>query len=247
MPLYSEYAVVPDDNKNGSIPTRMPEGNFRGSWVNDCLRYMASVIRNLGDSAAKLPVDGDGNPVATNGGKVGTIAFQDGDDVNLTGGIMAGVRGGVPIGAIISMCITWQQFLDRYAELFYAGWVACDGGTVINPYTNASVQMPDFRSRYLRMYANSANLAAGFGQSTYLTTPSGGYSGALTGDTALSADQIPVRTASQPKSGNLDTITGAAAQTANGHHHTLPTISDHQHYVDVLPPSINVIFFMRVW
>ena len=248
MPSYLDYNAVPDDNEGGSVPTRFPEGNFKGTWVNLCFRYMAAVVRLLGDSAAKLPLDDEGDPVTTNGGKVGTLAFQNRDAVDITGGILTGVRGAMPIASLCYLDMTWAGYQAVYQDYLMAGWVICDGRTVVNPYNNTPVVMPNYVGRYLRMYATTAGLLQTFGATTQPTTATGSHNhGGNSGSTILTAANLPIGTASQPKSGDLDTITGAASQTATGHTHTIATASDHTHQVDMLPLSVNVIIIKRVW
>jgi hypothetical protein len=119
MPNYTDYEAVPDDNKNGSSPTRMPEGNYQGKWVNDTLRYMASVIRILGNSAAFLPL---GN---TLGKYIGSLAFQNADDVAITGGFFRG-RGYVFVGALMDFRQRGRHLRRQHAD-HHRGGRACGG------------------------------------------------------------------------------------------------------------------------
>jgi hypothetical protein len=55
-PDYRLYAADPDSNTAGS-PIGAPEGGYKGSWVNDTLRFLMATVRRLGDGVPK--VDGD--------------------------------------------------------------------------------------------------------------------------------------------------------------------------------------------
>src|SRR5690349_4860957 len=100
MPSYLDFDGDPDANKSGSVPTRLPEGNFLGKWVNDCIRYTNAVIRNLGDACLFLPLDSNNAPDTSLGKYAGDMAFQSAADVNITGGIFTG-RGYAFVRAVI--------------------------------------------------------------------------------------------------------------------------------------------------
>jgi hypothetical protein len=243
MPVYTDYEPVPDDNKNGSSPTRMPEGNYQGKWVNDTFRYMASVIRILGNSAAFLPL---GN---TLGKYIGSLAFQNADDVAITGGFFRG-RGYVFVGALMDFDGEWADYVAVYEDLFRRGWVVCDGRTVTNPYTQTQVTLPDYRGRYRRMFAIAGNAGDTFGAATQTTTEAGRHAhGGVTGGTALTAANLPLARTTVEVEALLDedTIGQVSAQTASAHTHSIPTVEDHTHVVDMLPLSVNVITLKRVW
>jgi hypothetical protein len=254
MPTFLDYEIVPEDNESGTVPTRFPEGNFKGTWVNLCFRHMAAVIRDLGSRTAKLPRDENDNIVAPNNGRVGTLAFQNSDDVDITGGVLTTVRGGMPLGSIISIDNTWAEYVDRYELLFRAGWVVCDGRTVTNPYTNASVTLPDLRGRYLRMFVQTAGAGNNFGATTQTTTEAGARAAGTTGGTALTAANLPALTVTAPtaevESGDpAQRVTSVSVSYTGSatHTHSVPAIPDHTHVVDMQPLSVNVIYLKRVW
>jgi microcystin-dependent protein len=249
MPTFLDYEIVPEDNESGTVPTRFPEGNFKGTWVNLCFRHMAAVIRDLGGRAAKLPHDEDDNIITINSGRVGTLAFQDADDVEITGGFFRG-RGYVFVGAIMAYGGTWAEYTEVYSDLFARGWVVCDGRTVTNPYTSLSVTLPDLRGRYLRMFVNTAAAGNNFGADTQTTTAAGAHShGDGTNATALTAANLPIKAKTETftQNGDEDSLLGVESQTATAHSHTIPTVGDHAHTVDMLPLSVNVIYLKRVW
>jgi hypothetical protein len=247
MPSYLTYADNEEDNESGSVPTRFPEGGFKGTWVNQCFRYMAAVIRDLGNNAAKLPLDSNGVPVTTNAGRLSTLAFQDAANVDITGGEIQG-RGYVFLGAIMAYDGTWAGYLAVYDAYFARGWVVCDGRTVTNPYTGVSVTLPDYRAHYLRMFAQTAGAGVKFGADQQTTTAGGARAVGVTGGTALTAANLPIKDgADQELSLGEQEISGVETQVATAHTHTVPAIPDHTHIVDMLPLSVNVIWLKRVW
>jgi hypothetical protein len=147
------------------------------------------------------------------------------------------------------MDITWAEYVDRYVALLNAGWVVCDGRTVTNPYTNASVTLPDYTQRYLRMFATTANIRNLIGSQTQTTTDAGARPAGVTGDTALTTANLPIGVdgGHDVQIPGVENIVGITGRTATGHHHTVPAIPDHAHAVDMTPPSVNVIFLKRVW
>jgi hypothetical protein len=250
MPTFLEYEIVPEDNESGTVPTRFPEGNFKGTWVNLCFRYMAAIIRDLGGRTAKLPRDEDDAAIlGPNNGRVGTLAWQDADNVELTGGFFRG-RGYVFVSAIIAFEGTWAEYLAVYDDLFARGWVVCDGRTVTNPYTNLPVTLPDLRGRYLRMFIDTASAGSLFGASTQTTTAAGGHwHGGVTGGTALTAANLPIaRTTVEVETlEDEDTIGQVDTQTATAHTHSIAEVNDHSHTVSMLPLSVSCIYLKRVW
>jgi hypothetical protein len=247
MPVYTDYADTEEDNGSGSVPTRFPEGGFKGTWVNQCFRYMAAVIHNTGKFSAKLPLRDDGEPTNANGGVVGTLAFQNDDNVVITGGTIQ-ARGSVPLSCIIAYDGTWAGYLAVYDSYFLRGWVVCDGRTVTNPYTGVPVTLPDYRARYLRMFAQTGGAGLTFGADQQTTTESGARAAVVTSSTALTAANLPIKAgAAQSLSLGEQTISGVETQVSTTHAHTVPAIPDHTHIIDMLPLSVNVIWLKRVW
>jgi hypothetical protein len=250
MPDYTDYESTPDDNGSGSIPRRFPEGGFKGTWVNECFRHMGAVIRLLGDSAAKLPHDSAGNRMlGTRNGRMGTLAFQDADDVEITGGFFRG-RGYCFVGALMDFDGTWAEYVEVYAELFARGWVVCDGRTVTNPYTNATVVLPDYRGRYRRMFVNTSAAGDKFGADTRTTTQNGVHEhNGVTGGTALTTANLPIAAAviEFTQNGDEDSLNQVGSRVATVHTHTIAEDPGHVHQIDMLPLSVNVITLKRVW
>jgi hypothetical protein len=209
---------------------------------------MAATIRNLGDYGAKLPIRPDGNPrLGPSNGKIGTLAFQNDDNVEITGGIFDG-RGYAFVGALMAYDGTWAGYLASYDAYFVRGWVVCDGRTVTNPHTNTPITLPDYRARYLRMFAQTAGAGLLFGADEQTTTEGGARAVGVTGGTALTAANLPIKDgADQELSLGEQEISGVETQTATAHTHTVPAIPDHTHIVDMLPLSVNVIWLKRVW
>jgi hypothetical protein len=135
---YTDYSSDPDSN-NADPPVGAPEGQFRGHLVNNIMREMMSVIRKLGDMALKMP-DPD-NPF----GPAGTMATQDANAVEITGGRIRDTAGVVPIRTIIP----WYGTLANAALQEDYGWAICDGRRVNGFLT------PDLRGLYLKGWTNS--------------------------------------------------------------------------------------------
>jgi hypothetical protein len=74
MTVYTDYSAIPADN-NSPPPVGAPEGMYP-STVNDTMREMMSVVRQLGDQTE------------TSFGGLGTMASQNANNVNITGGTL---------------------------------------------------------------------------------------------------------------------------------------------------------------
>jgi hypothetical protein len=99
------------------------------------------------------------------------------------------------------------------------------------------------------MFANTGAAGTNFGAATQTTTDAGARATGVTGDTTLTAANLPIKTQTYTftQNGDEDSLVGTTTQTATGHHHTVPSIPDHDHEVDMLPLSTNVIYLKRVW
>lgn len=250
-PSFRDYDSDPELNKNGTSPKRMPEGNYKGSWVNDTFRWMAAVIRRLGDAAAKLPLDSDGAPDTSLGENVGTLAFQNANAVSITGGMIA-CRGYVPVGAVISLWALWEDFLAQADDLLGRGFAACDGRTVTNPDTGINFTLPDFRGKYPYFFDDTSTIGTTFGDWTHATTVDGAHAhanantSAASGGPSLNVSYALVSTGGGGSHQVVENVTINNAAT-HVHNFTTPTGGAHQHTVDVTPPSISLIPLMRVW
>lgn len=249
--LWTDYEPEPDDNGSGTAPKRMKEGSFQGRWVNDCLRYMAAVIRNLGDACLFLPLASDGTPDATLGKHAGTIAFQNADNVEILGGVIT-ARGAIPVGGIIPYGRTWADFLAEEASLLEQGWACADGRTVTNPFTNATVALPDLRGRYPYFFDDTGTIGDPFGEWIHTSSSNGAHAHAANNTSAASAGpSLNVSYALVSTGGGgpyqvVDNVTINAVAT-HVHAYTTPSAGAHTHEVDVTPPSVSCIPLMRVW
>jgi hypothetical protein len=107
MTLYSDYSATPADN-NSPPPVGAPEGMYPSS-VNDTMREMMSVIRQLGDQ------------VGTTFAGLGTMATQNADSVAITGGsVTATLAGngsnisGLNAGALTTGTVPQQALSGTY-------------------------------------------------------------------------------------------------------------------------------------
>jgi hypothetical protein len=215
MPLFSYLQFTKDSedmNVPGSNDPTKPSEGWRGQDVNNALRATNSAVRNLGDSAAKLKVDGDGNPIlGPNNGQIGSAAFQDVDNLNLgtvnSAFLGPNVRGAVPFGAVIGGYLAFPTnatILDNFYQAFrLQGFDICDGRTASNPYPPGNnITMPDFTNTY--PFFTSGNFLGDVGRIDFVgdvdplnpfakrTTENGAHDhGGFVGDTQLGYDALP--------------------------------------------------------
>lgn len=176
MAEYTDFNGDPALNTSAP-PVGAPEGNYKGSHVNDTFRYIMAAIRNLGDAVPKLA---SGMAVDT---EIGTIASQDADDVDITGGTLSdAVAGAVPLKGIIPYGGTLVE-----AAALAPRWGICDGRTVNGVVT------PDLRDRFLKSYASGGNPGGTGGSLDLLTTSNAGAHGhgGATGGRALVQSHLP--------------------------------------------------------
>lgn len=255
---YQSYERSVEDNMPAGSPlfTRFPQSPFSGTRVNDSLAYLASAIRNLGDQAVKLKPDGDGSyELGPNGGQVGTLAWQDADDVAIEGGFLgANVRGSVPARVVLPWFGTYSELVDQYPNLRTRGFDICDGRTSTNPVNSSqSLVMPNLLDNYLFFY-NDASFIGSTGLFSHTkTTETGGSHnhGGSVGGTAITGAQAPTLSKS---TGTVESGTGATplANVSYGgpgeaHTHAITTDSGHTHSVNVRPRTAVFVPIMRVW
>lgn len=251
---YLDYAVTIEDNMpaSSSLYTRFPQSPFTGKRVNDSFAYLGSALRNLGDSAAKLPIDGDGAYVlGPNNGRIGTMAWQDADAVDIATGTLGwGVRGSLPPSTLISWVGTWSSLVDSYNNLRLSGFDICDGRITTNPYPPYnSVTMPNYLGLFVYFYDDASLLAQGVFSHTKTTSTAGSHSHTgSTGGVALTGTYLPTLARTKAVQGGagagvVDEYSGAGAS----HAHAIAADGSHAHTVDVRPASLSVVPLLRVY
>lgn len=238
---YLDYAVIDSDNQSGAPPLRYPEG-WAGSAVNGSMAALASAVRNLGDNAAKLPLNDDASiNTGDNGGRVGTLAFQNANAVTITGGETFRQSRKV-IGKDIRFFFGTQSEAED-EEAF--GWAICDGRTV------SGVTTPDLRGRFPLFYDPTQGISSqdtgGTLESTTGESGAHGHTGAVLGH-ALTADEVPdldVQTGTVGGSGNTRVSSVAYTGTGDTHTHGLgideggahthALVADYQPYAAFIP------------
>lgn len=243
---YLDYERIDSDNQNGSPPLRFPEG-WPGSAVNGAMAALASAVRNLGDNAAKLPVNSDGSVNSgPNNGRVGLLAFANPNDLELTGGETYRQSRKVP-GKDIRFF--WGTAAEAQAEEQY-GWAICDGRTV------NGITTPDLRGHFPFFYDPVEGIAAkSYGGDVFVETEESGWhshSGTVFGH-QLTPSEVPALNVGTiaVESGNNRTVVNAVSYNGNGvaHTHDLGIDSDgtHTHQVNLpLPPYAAFIPLMYV-
>jgi hypothetical protein len=233
-PDYKLFSPDPDSNTAGS-PIGAPEGGYKGSWVNDTLRFLMATVRRLGDSVPK--VDGD---TFTGDSVVKALAFRDAvvpADIALLPGV-------VPVGCVVPF---WGT-LTAAVALEPRGWQVCDGR--VSTIAGTSYTAPDLRGAYQRFFSSTVAPQATGGS---LTTATDGGGGATSG-TALTMAQLPadllVNAYGDQGHGGLFVQGNSARilQDANAgggqtHAHTIPA---HSHAYNP-PPYAAVIPLLRVF
>lgn len=238
------------------LPTRFPSDSYPGNRVNDALAYLASAIRNLGDQAVKLQSDSDGNyELGPNDGQIGSMAWQNDDDVAIEGGFLgANVRGSVPARVVLPWWGTYPELEAQYPNLKTRGFDICDGRVSINP-VNASqtLVMPNLLDNYLFFYNDPQFLAQAGLFSHVKSTEAGGAHdhGAAVGGTAITAAQAPTlsKTNGVAESGGDVTLLANVAYGGPGtaHSHAIAGDLGHSHSVNVRPRTAVFVPIMRVW
>lgn len=239
------------------LPTRFPSDQYAGNRVNDALAWIASAIRNLGDQAVKYrPGDEDGSyDLGPNNGQIGSMAWQDEDNVNISGGFLgARVRGSVPGRCVLPWWGTFSELEAAYPNLKTRGFDICDGRVSINPVNSSqTLTMPNFLDQYMYMYATAGTMGATnvFGH-VKDTSSSGAHNhGGAVGGTAITAAQSPTlsKTNVEVESGDGATALSNVAYGGPGapHGHAIPAEPAHIHNVDVRPKSFVCVPLMRVW
>lgn len=254
---YSAYEKDADDNQASGSPliTRFPEG-WSGARCNGSMAALASAVRNLGDSAVKYRTDSDGVPeLGPNNGQVGSMAWQDDDDVAIQAGFLgAGVRGSVPARVVLPWFGTFPELEAQYPNLRTRGFDICDGRTSTNPVNAAeSFIMPNLLDNFLYFYGTAAHIGAiGLFAHDKTTSTSGVHNhGGLVAGTAITGAQAP--TLSQTKisveSGGGATVVSNVAYGGPGsaHDHAIGTDAGHTHTVNVRPRAAGFVPIMRVW
>lgn len=242
---YGEYEVNDADNQLGSPPLRFPEG-WAGSAVNGAMAALASAVRNLGDKAAKLPLEDGAVVLGPNSGRVGTAAFQDENSFTLPDSSPLGARARKVVGA--DLRIFYGSIEDAAAEAEY-GWAICDGRTV------NGVTTPDLRERFLMNFSTTLDPLTTGGSTTRTTSEGGGHAHAATAAGAtLGSSQVPTHsttTSTAGSGGAVTVVTGVShtALAASSHTHTITVAdaADHTHTVTNLrPPYVVVVYLMWV-
>ena len=251
---YLDYTADAESNQEAGSPllTRFPE-QWAGSRVNGSLAALASALRNLGDSSAKLPLDENGDPdPGPNGGRIGTMAWQNADSVDIAGGILGvNVRGSMPVGSLIPWHGTYAQLVAVYhVDLKLRGWVIADGRTEVNPYPPGnSVTVPNLLGRYAYFYDDASTLGTGQFAHTKTTSSDGSHAHTgATGGVSLVGSQLPTLARTKAVQGGsgagvVDEYSGAGT----AHAHAIGTDGAHAHTVDVRPASIVCVPLLRVW
>jgi hypothetical protein len=262
MPTYLDYQPTAEAN-TAAAPIGAPEGNYQGRWVNDTFRHMMAAIRHLGDNTPKIPANREGTQA------VGSMAYQNRTSVNIEGGRIAGVKGYVPVRAIIDYAGTLTQAAAEQAN----GWAICDGRTV------NGITTPDLRNLFLRAWGDESPGTTGGYSGGWTTGAAGAHThGGATGSTTLTTAQIPSHThreggnLSRPdvKAGTTSAIQNPTGQGflrpgdygnqndswrwlteatggGGGHTHTIGSDGSHTHGTTITPPPYyTVIKLMRV-
>ena len=254
---YLDYETEKEANEAAGSPliTRFPPG-WAGSRVNDSLAAMASAIRNLGDVAAKYTLDSEGVPdLGPNGGRIGSMAWQSADDVDIEGGRLgASVRGSVPARVVLPWFGTFPELEAQYPNLRTRGFDICDGRTSTNPVNaSESLVMPNLLDNYIYFYGQASHIGAiGLFAHDKTTSENGAHDhgGSVTG-TALTGAQVP--TLSQTKisveSGGGATVVSNVAYGGPGSGFTAAVTGavGHTHTVNVRPRAAGFVPIMRVW
>ena len=251
---YLDFEISLEDNMPAGSPLITRFGvPYPGSKVNDGLAALASALRNLGDQAAKYSLDGDGAPIlGPKGGRVGSMAWQDADDVDISVGLLgSGVRGSMPIKSLINWLGSWAELsVIYYTDLVPRGWVVCDGRTETNPYPpNNQVTVPNLLGLYAYFFDDVGQLGSTQFAHTKTTSEAGAHAHTgSTGAVALTGAHLPTlaRTKavqSGAGAGVVDEYSGVGA----GHAHAIAADGTHFHTVDVRPASIVVVPLLRCW
>jgi hypothetical protein len=246
---YTDYEVEAEDNgtPGSSLVTRFPEG-WGGNRVNDALRAMASAIRNLGDEAFRVPTDDDDNTTP-----LGTMSRQNASNVNITGGVISGVRGSLRVGHLTFWWGSFQSYADNYTGLLNEGWVIADGRTVRNPFTNANVTAPNFLGRYPKFGANALALS---GAATQTTSIGGDHThGGSTAAVGLIDANMPSGVLFEVGIGDPGGNFGSGSNSLNRirsgtglpHSHGIAAAGGHTHTVTMAPPTIELIPLARIF
>lgn len=269
-PTYLDYEEDPDLNGVGQpSKTRFAEG-WKGYLVNDAMRWMAAVIRRLGDRSLFAP-DAEGVPAAQ---VAGSMAMQNADAVAITGGTVAAF-GYAPVLTVLQVYTTWTTFLSIYEGQYRAyGWLLCDGRTDTNPFTGVAFTTPNLFGRYLMCLDDTSVVGLGggsFGSTSKTTEAAGTHSHAgSTGLTALTTAQLPPHDHANGNFNRLLRVTGGGTATATdagsdvaineaggiiasvgsgqGHAHGIGSDGSHQHTItDIRPLTAMVIPVIRAW
>lgn len=255
---YTAYAVTVEDNMpaGSSLFTRFPQNPFEGRRVNDSFAYMASAIRKLGDAVPKLTVDSDGVPeLGPNGGRIGTMAWQDADSVAIEGGFLgASVRGSVPGRVVLPWFGTYPELVAQYPNLRTRGFDICDGRVSINPVNSSqSFTMPNLLDNYLYFYSNAENVGAtGLFAHIKTTEPGGSHNhGGAVGGTAITGAQAPtlsVTSAATESGSGVNRVSSVAyGGPGSTHDHAISPDAGHTHSVNVRPRTAVFVPIMRIW
>ena len=278
MPKYSYFDFTPnsdDMNVPGSNSPTKPSEGWAGDFVNDSLRATNSAVRNLGDIAAKLPLDANGNVtnIGPNGGQIGTAAFQNVETFQITGGVLGpNVRGSVGNNVLIMCVCNFSDIGPLYAEQRTRGFDLCDGRDTTNPYPPFnSIRMPNFLGCFpwftdTQQNTNTFQFGA-VAQVPFVTQPVaasnrtvtvGDHNHGNTGPTGLGYSELPnVMTGlTVLGTGNFQdgsgrgiqpVIQGSGSSNGFGHVHNTGNAGNHSFSFNVRPPAIAVLPFLRVW
>jgi hypothetical protein len=239
------------------LPTRFPSDSYAGNRVNDALAYLASAIRNLGDQAVKLrPGEDDGTyELGPNNGQIGSMAWQDADDVDIAGGLLGTfVRGSVPIRVILPWWGTFELLEQVYPNIRARGFDICDGRVSSNPVNSSQTfVMPNLLDHYIYFYVSPSDIGRRDVFAHVKNTSAAGAHGhgGTTGGTAITGAQSPTlsKTTGTAESGGDVTVMTNVAYGGPGstHAHAISTEAAHAHSVDVRPRSAVCVPIMRVW
>ena len=270
---YLDYAIEAEDNQaaGSSSVTRFPEG-WAGNRVNNAMAAMASALRNLGRRTLFAPIDGSGAVVSQ---QAGTLALQNAASINVTGGVLAGTRGAVPIGTVIFYGFGFSTYQANFTSFYLAGWMICDGRTIVNPLTGANITVPNFIGRY--PFCASTDALSTPGTFTQPTSAAGAHAhggfvgvagahshGGATAGHALTSAQVPTDdlinfTISGGGGGAgtgstlINRTFGGGQEHSHGiaadgnHQHGIGSDGSHAHTVTVQPPSVHLIPLIRAF